>query len=83
MRPGVSGLNLAGLLVQLGCAGVGFGLLAVKLCDIRIGGGLGLLLGLPLMLQGPGRTLVRSLFTFDRGIVHAPVTHARNIALKG
>lgn len=83
MRAGVGFLNLAGLLMQPGCAGVGLGLLAVKACDLGIGRGLGLGLGLALMLERAGRTLLRPLLARECSIMHAAFNHRRNIALQG
>lgn len=83
VRASVSFLNLTGLLMQLCCARVGRGLLAVKPLYLGVGRGLGFELGLPLVLQGPDCALFRTLLTFERSIVQALVSHPRNIAPTG
>jgi hypothetical protein len=83
MCPGVSGLNLTGLLMQACGAAVGLGLLAMDPGKLRICCRLGFLLGLALVLERSRRTVQRSLFTCDRSIVEGAVAHRRNIALAG
>jgi hypothetical protein len=83
MRPRVRGLNLAGLLMQPGCAAVSLGFLAVHPSHLGISRGLGFPLCLTLVLQRPSRTFLRSLFAFERGIVQALLAHPRNIARTG
>jgi hypothetical protein len=80
MRSSMRRLNLAGLLMQPGGAGMGLGLLAVHPCDLGIGGGISLGFGLPLVLECPGRPLFRAFFAFQGRIVETPITHPRNIA---
>lgn len=79
MRPGVGGLNLAGLQMQPGRATMSLRFLAVDPSEVRVGRCRGLLLGHSLVLQRPRCTLSRPLLTFERCLVHAPVAHARNI----
>ena len=65
--------------MQPGSTTVGRGLLAMKPGDLGIGRGVGFKLGLALVLKRPGCTVQRSLFTFERCLVHAPLGHDRNI----
>jgi hypothetical protein len=83
VRTSVSGLDLACLLVQASRAAVRRRLLAVPPGHVGIGRGLCFELGLPLVLECSGSPLTRSLLTLERGLVHALVTHARNIAPTG
>jgi hypothetical protein len=80
VRPGVRGLNLAGLLMQAGSAAMGRGPLTVHPSHIGVGGRVGLELGQPLVLERPGSPITRPLLALERGLVHALITHARNIA---
>ncbi len=60
-----------------------FGLPAVHPGEVGIGRGGCFQFSLPLVLECPGRTLPRSLFTFEPGVVQTPFTHARNMLPHG
>jgi hypothetical protein len=83
VRAGVSGLNLAGFLVQPHSPAMGLGLLTVPPSDLGIGRRRGFQLGLPLVLERTGRALPCSLLALHRGSVNPPFVHGRNIAPVG
>src|SRR5690348_15053624 len=71
------------MLVQRSGATMCLGLLAMHPSEVGIVSGRGFTLGLPLVLQCSGRALLSSQFAFERGLVHSPVVHRRNIAPNG
>jgi len=83
MRLCVSGLDLAGLLMQLSSAAVGLGLFAMNPLEVGIGRSLRFQLSLPLVLQRPGGSLARTLCALQRRVMRAPVSHGRSIAHTG
>lgn len=83
VRAGVRSLDLAGLLMQSGCAAVRLGFLAVHPLHLWISRGVGLPLRHTLVLERPHRTFLRSPLAFERGIVQALLAHPRNIAPSG